>query len=507
MVSDLDIVRRSAKQARQVLGPARIIGLVMLTVVGAAAFSYTASFRAETATAQSTGAGPFTAQFGFADLVETVGPAVVNIQVTKKASVQASRFDGSRPGNAPENFRRFNRPGPPHQQRRPQSRGIGSGFIIDPAGFIVTNNHVIADADSITVQLQDGRTLPATLVGRDPKTDLALIKIEADEPLPAVAFGDSDAARVGDWVIAIGTPFGLDQTVTVGVISARGRDIGSGPFDDFLQIDAPINRGNSGGPAFNLAGEVIGVNSAIFSPTGGSVGIGFSIPSSIAADVIAQLKENGEVARGWLGVNIQTVTPDLAEGLGLDRPRGAIIANLISDGPADLAGLRVGDTILEVDGNPVDSLRDLPRLIAATKAGTESELTIWRDGEEQSVTAKIGILPSEQVAALQPDEAIPDNALLGMKLAGLDAAMRRDLGLDANIEGVVITNIARDSKALQKGLRVGDVITSVGSNKVTSTAEVAEQIKKAEAADQQTVLLLVVRNNGQRFVALPLRDA
>lgn len=513
MARDLDIDSGSAKQARHALGPARIIGLVILTVVGTATFSYTASLKAEPIVAQSAGAGVFAAQFGFADLVDVVGPAVVNIQVTREAGPQLSGFEDGQPGDAPEFFRRFfdeqdgDRPSQQRRQRAPQARGIGSGFIIDPDGFIVTNDHVVGEAESITVQLKDGRTLAASLVGRDPKTDLALIKVEDGSPLPVVAFGDSDAARVGDWVVAIGTPFGLDQTVTVGVISARGREIGAGPFDDFLQIDAPINRGNSGGPTFNLSGEVIGVNSAIFSPTGGSVGIGFAIPASIAKDIVAQLKEGGEVRRGWLGVNIQAVTPDLADGLGLDKPRGAIVANVVSGGPAEIAGLRAGDTILAVDGTPVDSLRDLPRLIAKIGKGVESELTIWRDGEEQLVTAKIGSLPSEKLAALAPGDPVPDNAVLGMEFASLDAEKRRYLGLEADVEGVVITDIAGGSKALEKGLRVGDVIASVGQNMVTSTADVAEQIEKAEKADQQTVLLLVVRNNGQRFVALPLRDA
>ena len=487
MVRDLDICSASAKKARRVMGPARIIGLVMLTAVGTAVFSYAASLKAAPALAASAEFLPLVSQSGFADLVEAVGPSVVNIQVTHEAGSRGAR-SGRR------------------QQGR-QSRGVGSGFIIDGDGFIVTNDHVVGDAQTIIVQFRDGRELPATLIGRDAKTDLALIKVEDDKALPAVAFGNSDATRVGDWVVAIGTPFGLDQTVTVGVISARGRQIGAGPFDDFLQIDAPINSGNSGGPTFNLAGEVIGVNSAIISPTGGSVGIGFAIPASIARDVIAQLMTDGEVRRGWLGVNIQTVTPDLADGLGLDRPRGAIVADVVSGGPADKAQLRAGDTILAVDGEEVESLRDLPRIIAGIAAGTETELTIWRGGAEQTLTANIGSLASEKVAALQDDVPVPDNAVFGMELAGLDTKNRRAFGVESDIDGVVITDIAEGSAALDKGLRIGDVIILVDQNEVSSVAEVAEQIGKAEAADRQAVVLLVVRNNAQRFVALPLRDA
>ncbi|MHA1565973.1 MAG: Do family serine endopeptidase [Alphaproteobacteria bacterium] len=475
----------------------------MLTVVGTAVFSYAGSLKAAPAYAATGEIEPLVTQTGFADLVALVGPSVVNIQVTHGPGQRTARQSR----NAPDFFRHREDDGQSRRQQGRQSRGVGSGFIIDADGFIVTNEHVVGNAQSITVQFKDGRELPATLVGRDARTDLALIKVEDDKALPAVAFGDSDAARVGDWVVAIGTPFGLDQTVTVGVISARGRDIGAGPFDDFLQIDAPINRGNSGGPAFNLSGQVIGVNSAIFSPTGGSVGIGFAIPSSIAKNVVAQLMDNGEVRRGWLGVNIQTVTPDLADGLGLDRPRGAMVADVVAGGPADKANLRAGDTILAVDGEQVDTLRDLPRIIAGIAAGTESELTIWRGGGEQKLTATIGSLASEKVAALPADTPVPDNAVFGMELASLDTQNRRAFGVESDIEGVIITDITQGSTALEKGLRIGDVITLVDQNEVLSASQVTEQIRQAEASDQKAVVLLVVRNNAQRFVALPLRDA
>ncbi len=501
MVRDLDIGGASAKHTRRAMGPARVIGLVMLTVVGTAIFSYAGALKASPALAASDATVSLVSQTGFADLVELVGPSVVNIQVVNAPGQQQARRG---PPNTPDFFRHRGNEGQRQQGQR--SRGVGSGFIVDGEGFIVTNEHVVGDAQSITVQLRDGRELPATVVGVDVKTDLAVIKIDSDKALPALSFGDSDAARVGDWVVAIGTPFGLDQTVTVGVISARGREIGAGPFDDFLQIDAPINRGNSGGPAFNLSGQVIGVNSAIISPTGGSVGIGFAIPSSIASDVVAQLMENGTVQRGWLGVNIQTVTPDLADGLGLDRPRGAIVANVVSGGPADKANLRTGDTILAVDGKQVETLRDLPRIIAGIAAGSETELTVWRNGSEQTLTATIGRLPGEKVAALQADGPVLDNAVFGMELASLDPRTRRAFGVGGDIDGVVITDVAEGSPAREKGLRVGDVIASVDQAQVSTAADVADEINKAETSEQKAVILLVVRNNAQRFVALPLRD-
>ncbi len=348
----------------------------------------------------------------FADMIEKVGPAVVNIQVTAgdsatPAHMEPREFRG--PKDMPEFFRRFfgdefgkrfgdefgkrfggDHGRPPGQHRR---RGMGSGFIIDKDGYIVTNDHVVRGAEKILVTLKDEEQYEATLIGRDRKTDLALIKIEADRDLPFVPFGDSDAARVGDWVVAVGNPFGLDHTVTAGIISARGRAIGNGPYDDFLQIDAPINKGNSGGPTFNLRGEVIGVNTAIFSPTGGSIGIGFAIPSSLAQEVIADLKENGTVERGWLGVNIQGVNKDMAASLNLDKARGAIVSRVIPDSPATEAGLEQGDVILAVDGRRVRTVRDLPRLIAGIEGGKSAKLTVWRGGKEKTVRVRIGRMP------------------------------------------------------------------------------------------------------------------
>src|SRR5690606_23539567 len=340
-----------------------------------------------------------------ADVVEKVAPAVVSIQVEKKIgglSMGSPRL----PDNMPEFFKRFFGDerfkdffGVPEQMPERRVGGIGSGFIIDPEGYIVTNNHVAEDADKITVTLQGGKEYEAELIGADPKTDLALVKIDADESLPYVEWGDSDTARVGDWIIAVGNPFGLGQTVTTGIISARGRSIGAGPYDDFLQVSAPINRGNSGGPTLDTHGRVIGVNTAIFSPSGGSVGIGFAIPSNMAADDVRQLKELGKVERGWLGVMIQTVNEDLAAGLNLPSAEGAIVSQVTPGGPAEKAGIRQGDVIVAVNGERIEEMRELPRVIAGIPAGEKAKIDIWRDGREMTVSATIGSMPDEEQVA------------------------------------------------------------------------------------------------------------
>ena len=365
----------------------------------------------------------------------------------------------------------------------------------------MTNDHVVRGAEKILVTLKDEEQYEATLIGRDRKTDLALIKIEADRDLPFVPFGNSDAVRVGDWVVAVGNPFGLDHTVTAGIISARGRAIGNGPYDDFLQIDAPINKGNSGGPAFNLRGEVIGVNTAIFSPTGGSVGIGFAIPSSLAQEVIADLKENGTVERGWLGVNIQAVNKDMAASLNLDKARGAIVSTVMPDSPAAEAGLEQGDVILAVDGRRVRTVRDLPRLIAGIEGGKSAKLTVWRGGKEKTMRVRIGRMPESM--RLSGGEA----EVQGMRLSGLDPTVRRAYGIGDDIAGVVVTGVAADSWAAKKGLTAGDVIVSVGNTRVSSPADVAARISQAKQQRQKAVLLLINREAQERFVALPLKAA
>ena len=452
----------------------------------------------------------------FAEVVKRVSPAVVNIQVSTKPATGPARFErgGHRDnrGNMPEQFRRFFGEPMPHgregERRGPgrhRAEGSGSGFLIDAAGHVVTNDHVVRGADTITVTLKDGRKLAAKLIGHDAKTDLALLKVEADGDLPFVAFGDSDAVSVGDWVIAVGNPFGLDNTVTAGIVSARGRSIGSGPYDDYLQIDASINKGNSGGPSFNLAGKIIGVNTAIFSPNGGSVGIGFAIPAALARDVIAQLKENGRVTRGWLGVHIQGVNAEVADSLGMKAARGAIVAQVQPDSPAARAQVRTGDVIVAVNGKPVASVRDLPRMIARIKAGETAKLAVWRDGAEMVLAVEIAALRATsedvEVAAATVSEAA------GMEMAQLDSAARRAYGIGEATEGVVVTGVIPNSAAAKRGIATGDVIVAVGNRAVASPADVAKLFEEAKEEDRKVVLLLISRRDAQRFVALPLGAA
>ncbi len=456
----------------------------------------------------------------FADIAEQVSDAVVNIQVSRSAGrgPVAERPADPRLDEFLERFgerfglpdrREFeNRPGPNRggPNRGGRVAGVGSGFVIDPTGFIVTNDHVVGEADDIRVTMKNGDQFDATLIGRDPKTDLALLKVETSGDLPYVRFGDSDEARVGDWVIAVGNPFGLSHTVTVGVVSAHDRAIGAGgPYDEFLQIDASINRGNSGGPSFNTEGEVIGVNSAIFSPTGGSIGIGFAIPSNVAQRIIGELRENSSVERGWLGVSIQAVTPDLANSLGLDKAEGALVADVVAGSPAAEAGLQQGDVILSVDDTEIEELRDLPRVIAEIRPGQTADLVVWRDGTRLDVNASIGQSDEPvEVAAASPEN---DDGTLGLSLSRLDRDTRRDFGIDDDVTGVVITDVAPDSVAQEKGLRQGDVIVSVGKDDVTSPADVADGIRSAETDNRTSVLLLIARGDNQRFVALPLDEA
>jgi len=449
-----------------------------------------------------------------ADVVEQVSPAVVSIMVTQTVNAGQQGFSGGPFEEFFEKFfnerdlRRFRRP-----DQRPQKQkatGVGSGFIIDTAGFIVTNNHVVDNADEITVKLSTGKEIEAKLIATDPKTDLALLKVEADYKLPYVKFGASENMRVGDWIVTIGNPFGLGQTATTGIISARHRNIGAGPFDDFLQIDAPINKGNSGGPAFNLKGEVIGVNTAIFSPSGGNVGIGFAIPSTQAKKIIADLRENGAVERGWLGVHIQGVTKELADSLGLEDATGALISRVMPKSPAQRAGLKRGDVILEVNDKDVAKLRDLPRLVANLEVNEKAEFSIWRDRKEISLDAKIGKAPkAEKLAKLSLDEQEKSNpqSVSGMKLATLDDRTRKSLGIEGAEGGVVITDILPRSAAAATGLHQGDVILSVGNKAVSKPTDVAQSIDEARKSNRRAVLLLVMRGANERFVALPLKKA
>lgn len=391
---------------------------------------------------------------------------------------------------------------------------MGSGFIIDSKGIIVTNNHVIADAVNIRVHLQDGTLLKAELVGHDAKTDIAVIRVKPDHDLPAVIFGDSDKARIGQWALAIGNPFGLGGSVSLGIVSARGRDINSGPYDDYFQTDAAINKGNSGGPLFNLNGEVIGVNTAIFSPSGGSVGIGFSVPSNEVKSVADQLIKFGETRRGWLGVKLQTLTPDVAEGLGMQKAHGALIADVTAGGPSEKAGVKAGDVIIGFDGRAVDDSRTLRRIVAQAEVGKEIEVKVLRDGKEQTLKVVLGRLEEgEKLAAAadtkKPDAPAPANLqVLGMTINDLTDETRKTFKLDDKIQGAIISDVAKDGYAAEKGLAVGDVISEAGGKPVTTAQDVATAVEQANKDGKNSVLMLVAHaGNAQdtRFVALKLK--
>jgi serine protease Do len=451
---------------------------------------------------------------GFADLVERVGPAVVNIATTREQAQEQPDIPLPQfpPGSPFEEFFRdfFERDQPQQPQRPRRGASLGSGFVIDPEGFVVTNNHVIADADEITVQFADGGDYEATLIGRDPQTDLALLKIERDEPFPFVEWADSDQVRVGEWMLAIGNPFGLGTSVTAGIVSARGRDIRAGPYDDFFQVDAAINRGNSGGPSFTLEGQVFGVNTAIFSPSGGNVGIGFAIPSNLAKRVIDSLKTDGRVARGWLGVRIQAVTDEIAESLGLAEARGALVASVTPTGPAEGAGIEAGDVILEFNGQQITQMRSLPRIVAETDVGREVDVLLWRRGEEQTVRVTLGELPDETTLAEMGDtsEAPVSSALqidsLGLTVDALSDELRSRFELPPEASGVVILDVEPGSPAEAEALRPGDLIVEVNQVEVGSPPEVLAKVNEAKNEGRSAVLLLIDRQGDLRFVALRL---
>ena len=461
----------------------------------------------------------------FADLAAALQPAVVNISSTQAAEKRADRGGPEIPQFPPGSpFEQFfkdfldrNRPGqgrrPPQGENGPgggRATSLGSGFIIDPAGYIVTNNHVIDGADEISVTLTDNTTLKAKLIGKDERVDLALLKVESDKPLTAVPFGDSDAARVGDWVLAIGNPFGLGGSVTAGIVSARGRDIRQGPYDDFIQTDAAINRGNSGGPLFNMAGEVIGINTAIYSPSGGSVGIGFSVPANLAKAVVAQLREFGKARRGWLGVSIQQVTPDIAESLGLKDATGALVGRVNEGGPAETAGIKGGDVILRFNNQDVKEMRTLPRVVAETPVGKAVPVLLWRDGKQVTVQASVGELPDDiqQASATSTTAPTPPRnveiAGLGAKLAPITDDLRTQFKLGADQKGVVVTDVTTDGPAATRGLKPGDVIVEVQQQPVSTPAEVAERMDRYRKQNRKTVLMLVQSGEGLRWIPVPL---
>jgi serine protease Do len=498
--------------------PTRILSKRRLALLaGAAALSGSLLLGGANLLPQTTGpviASPAYAQsvqrpVGFADIVEKVKPAVISVRVKVDAGAQMMGLDGNSPfaPNSPMErfFRRFGLPegNAPNEQRSPRNRfvtGQGSGFFISPDGYAVTNNHVVDKAETVDITADDGKTYTAKVIGTDPRTDVALIKVEGRNDFPYAKFSDK-APRIGDWVLAVGNPFGLGGTVTAGIVSARGRDIGAGPYDDFIQIDAPVNKGNSGGPTFDVDGNVIGVNTAIFSPSGGSVGIAFAIPSDTVRSVVAQLKDKGSVTRGWIGVQIQTVTPEIAESIGLKSPEGALVAEPQANGPAAKAGIQAGDVITAVNGTPVKDARDLAKQIGALPPGSSASITVWRHGEEKRLSLALGELPKEREARL----TAPDSPGTGSEVPrlGLSLAPAGQVA-GSGSEGVVVTNVDPNGAASEQGLKTGDVILEVAGKKVANPADVRSALSEAQKGGKRSVLLRVKTADGSKFVALRL---
>ena len=456
-----------------------------------------------------------------ADVAEQVIDAVVNISTSQKIEAHVGGMPDLPPGSPMEEFfdeffKNHHGLGGDNADRAPHRiNSLGSGFIIDPSGLVVTNNHVIADADEINVILNDGTKLPAELVGKDSKSDLALLRVHADKPLKAVQFGDSDKLRLGEWVIAIGNPFSLGGTVTAGIVSARNRDINSGPYDNYIQTDAAINRGNSGGPLFNLNGEVVGVNTAIISPSGGSIGIGFAVPSDSAMPVIDQLRQYGETRRGWLGVRIQQVTDDIAESLNITPVRGALVAGVDDKGPAKPGGLEPGDVVVKFDGHDIKEMRDLPRIVADTPVGKQVDVVVIRKGKEETHQVKVGRLEDgEKVAAADakkdtaPEQKSVVQKTLGLELSGLSDDLRKKFKIRDTIKGVVVTGVdpSVDTSQPDKRLAPGDVIVEVQYEAVANPAALQTRIDQLKAQGKKVAVLLVANGDGEtRFVALNLQ--
>jgi serine protease Do len=486
------------------MGAAAVAALTGITLESGAILSSAAN-----AQAASPSAGPAS----FADVVDRVKSSVVSVKVKladggdAEADSDAQPMPHFPPGSPFDRF--FKQFGMPNDEdgdggsprRRPHiSMAQGSGFFISADGYIVTNNHVVDHATEVTVTTSDGKTIDAKVIGTDPKTDLALLKVKGDAPFPYVGFA-TQSPRVGDWVIAVGNPFGLGGTVTAGIVSARGRDIGSGPYDDFLQIDAPVNHGNSGGPTFNTEGQVVGVNTAIFSPSGGSVGIGFAIASDVVKTVIAQLKENGVVERGWLGVEIQPVTPDIADSLGVKNASGALVAKETANSPATAAGVKVGDVITAVNGDSVADPKELARRIAALGPKKVAELAIWRNGAQQTIDVTLGSMPADKQQAALETPVHPDE---GQQMAKLGMKLRR--ARDGE-EGVHVTEVDPDGAAAEHGIQSGDIILDASGKTVTRPEQITEAFAEAKADGRKAVLLRVKTDQNVRFVALPVKAA
>ena len=451
-----------------------------------------------------------------ADLVDSVAAAVVNISATQTVDEKTAQDVPDLPKGTPfdDMFDQFFKNHGFNAVPRPHKMSsLGSGFVIDPSGIVITNNHVVGDANDVVVIFTDGRKLKATIVGKDPKVDVAVLKVESDKPFKTVKFGDSDKARVGDGVMAVGNPFGLGETVTAGILSARNRNIDSGPYDDFLHTDASINKGNSGGPLFNLQGEVIGINTAILSPSGGSIGIGFATPSASVVPVIDQLEKFHETRRGWLGVRIQPVDDAIADSLGLGSARGALVAGIDDKGPAKPAGLAPGDVIVKFDGKDIKESRDLPRLVASMPVGQQVEVVVVRKGQEITKTVTLGRLEDGEKAAVASADAPADDganksatlSALGLQLAPIDAAARKSFKLKDSVKGAMIAAVAPGSSASDKGLQPGEVIEEVNQQAVEAPADVAKAIAALKTAGKKSALLRVANGAGDvRFVALSL---
>ncbi len=445
----------------------------------------------------------------FSGLAEQISPAVVNITTSSNVAAGGGNGLPQIPEGSPfEDFFRDFRDrneggGAPNRPRR--SQALGSGFVISQDGYIVTNEHVIRGADEILIEFYSGRELPAEVIGTDPNTDIALLKVTEEATLPFVSFGDSDVARVGDWVMAMGNPLGQGFSVSAGIVSARNREL-SGTYDDYIQTDAAINRGNSGGPLFNMDGEVIGVNTAILSPNGGSIGIGFAMSSNVVTRVIDQLQEFGETRRGWLGVRIQDVTEDIAESIGLAEADGALVTD-VPEGPAAEAGMQSGDVIQSFDGVEVADTRELVRRVGNTAVGAEVPVVVYRNGDVETLTIKLGRREDAEAGAVPASAPATEPAerdLLGVTVATLNDELRAQLGLDETTEGLAVTDVAVDSEAYEKGMRAGDVITEAGQEAVTSPEALEDRVEAAREAGRKSILLLIRRDGEPRFVALPL---
>ena len=494
-----------ALSKRRVALLASAAGLGAILVFGSHAFGPATSFTVP-ASAQT-----LQRPAGFADIVEKVKPAVISVRVRVNGGDASQRSDDDPfgPGSQFEQFfRRFGHPNGAPGLRRNAPRhnfttGQGSGFFISADGYAVTNNHVVDKADKVEITTDSGKTYTAKVIGTDARTDLALIKIEDGNAFPFVRLSDN-GPRIGDWVLAVGNPFGLGGTVTAGIVSARGRDIGAGPYDDFIQIDAPVNKGNSGGPTFDVDGNVIGVNTAIFSPSGGSVGIAFAIPAETVKSVVAQLKDKGVVTRGWIGVQIQPVTGDIADSLGLKQARGALVAEPQDGSPAAKAGIKSGDVILSVNGEAVKDARALARRISSMSPGTAVKLDVWHSGKEQTMTLTLGELPKERQARAgnSDDHGTPRmDTKLGLALAPASRVA------GSGSEGVVVTDVDPDGAAGAQGVKTGDVILEVGGQAVSAPSDVRKALSDARASGKRSVLMRVKSDQGTRFLAIPVGDA